>query len=271
MEEDVITEVAIVGSELQVLREKMAIDIQVSTARAFPRDIKRALENSIFTATMDIETASTCTYSVPRGGKAITGPSVHLAKIIMQNWGNFRGETKVVEEGAKTVTSEAVAWDLETNVAVKVTVKRSIMQDRGTKRMSEDMITVTGNAANAIALRNAVFSVIPKAITDKVYDASQKKIIGDDQNFNKRIKDVLSGFKKVYGKEESQVLALVGKKEVSQITKGDLVVLIGVAQALKDGDVTPDLVFKVNKTGEEKKADLKSNQDKAANPVTEMP
>jgi hypothetical protein len=259
MEEDQITAITIQGNEMAMLREKASIDIQVSTAKAYPRDMQKALSNSIFTVTMDVETASTCTYSVPRGGKAITGPSVHLAKILMQNWGNIRGETKVIEIGQRDITSQSVIWDLENNAALKVEVKRSIMTKTG--RMTDDMITVTGNAANAIALRNAIFGIIPRAIVDKVYDASQKKIIGDDEGFAKRIKDVFAGFKKVYGKDESDVLALVGKAKIDQLTKGDVVVLIGVGQALKDGDVTADIVFKpATKTGEEKKADLKDKQ-----------
>lgn len=136
--------------------------------------------------------------------------------------------------------------------------------------MSDDMITVTGNAANAIALRNAIFGIIPRAIVDKVYDASQKKIIGDEEGFAKRVKDVFAGFKKVYSKDEAAVLSLVGKAKIDQLTKGDLVVLIGVGQALKDGDVTADVVFKPEtKTGDEKKADMKNNQ--AANAAPQMP
>jgi hypothetical protein len=259
--EDVITQVTVTGNEISLMQEKASIDIQVSTARAYPRDIKRALENSIFTATLDVETASTCTYSVPRGGKAITGPSVHLAKIIMQNWGNIRGEARVIDVGQKTVTSEAVAWDLENNVAVKVEVKRSIMTKTG--RMTEDMITVTGNAANSIALRNAIFGVIPRAITDKVYNASQAKIIGDTNKIEKRIKDVFAGYKKTYNKDEKDVLGIVGKTSISQITPDDLVVLIGVAQSLKDGDTTLDLVFdKTKKTGDDKKEALRENLNK---------
>jgi len=270
MEEDQITAVSIQGNEMAMLREKASIDIQVSTAKAYPRDMQKALNNSIFTVTMDVETASTCTYSVPRGGKAITGPSVHLAKIIMQNWGNIRGETKVIEIGLKDITSQSVVWDLENNAALKVEVKRSIMTKTG--RMSDDMITVTGNAANSIALRNAIFGIIPRAIVDKVYNASQQKIIGDDQNFAKRIKDVLAGFKKVYDKDAAEVLPLVGKTDVEQLVKADLVVLIGVAQALKDGDVTAEMVFKpAVKTGTEKKADLKANQSSNATQPPQMP
>src|SRR5690606_33783957 len=134
-----------------VLREKASIDIQISTAHAFPRNIKQCVDDALYMATMDVETAMTCGYSVPRGGKAITGPSTHLAKIIMQNWGNFRAEAKVINVTSKYVESEAVAWDLQKNVAVKVCVKRSIITKSGT--MSDDMVIVTGNAANSIALR----------------------------------------------------------------------------------------------------------------------
>lgn len=260
--EDEITTVEVLGTELQLLREKAQIDIQVSTARAFPRDIKQCLENALFTATMDIETASTCTYAVPRAGKAITGPSVHLAKIILQSWGNMRAEAKVVEETSRHVISEGYAWDLQNNVAVKVTVKRSIMQNKGKDRMADDMITVTGNAANAIALRNAVFTVLPKAITDKVYNAVQAKIIGDEHKFNVRLKKVIEGFKNTYQKDEPEVLALVGKDNRSQIKPADLVVLIGIATAIQDGDTQLDNVFKpAVKTTEEKKADLKEKQE----------
>ncbi len=70
-------------------QDKASIDIQISTAKAFPRNIKRATDNAIAIATLDVDTAKTCTYSVPRGGKAITGPSVHLAKILAQQWGNL--------------------------------------------------------------------------------------------------------------------------------------------------------------------------------------
>lgn len=267
MEEDKITIDQVQGDDMLILKEKASIDIQVSTAKAYPRNIKRALENSIFTATIDVETAETCTYAVPRGDKPITGPSVHLARILMQNWGNLRGESRVTKEGPTTITSEAIVWDLETNMAIKCTVDRSIMTKTG--RMSADMVTVTGNAANAIALRNAAFNVIPRSITDSVYRAAQNKIIGDEEKFDKRLKDVLAGFKKVYNKEVLEVIALVGKKDIDQITKGDLVVLVGVARALKDGEINPELVFKVNKTGADKKADLKQKQQ-AENKVADQ-
>ena len=132
-------------------QDKAAIDTQIATAKVYPRNVQRAISNSVAIVTLDSETASTCTYSLPRGGKPITGPTVHLAKILAQNWGNLRVEAKVVSIEKTQITSQAVAFDLENNLAIKVEVKRSIVGKNG--RFNDDMITVTGNASNAIALQ----------------------------------------------------------------------------------------------------------------------
>lgn len=233
-------------------QDKAQIDVQIATAKAFPRNVKRSIDNAIAIVTMDRETAATCTYSVPRGGKAITGESVHLAKILSQVWGNLRVEAKVVGIDSKQVTSEAVCFDLENNLAIKAQVKRSIMTKNG--RMSDDMITVTGNAANAIALRNAILSVIPKAIVTKVYTAAKNTItgdVGDKEKLIARRKQVFDGFKDSYGLTEKQVLASVGKAAIDHITADDLVVLIGIGQAIKDGDTTVDEAFLAKNTSKQ--------------------
>ena len=161
-------------------QDKATIDMQISTAKAYPRNIRQAVDNAIAIVTMDVNTAQTCTYSVPRAGKPITGPSVHLATILAQEYGNMRIDAKVVSIDSKHVTSEAVCFDLEKNLAIKAKVKRSIVGRKG--RFNDDMIVVTGNAANSIALRNAILKVIPRAIVDKVYAEAKKAIVGDVSN-----------------------------------------------------------------------------------------
>lgn len=225
--------------------DKALIDQQIATAHAFPRNIKRATDNSVAIVTMDKETAETCTYSVPRGGKAITGPSVYLAKIIAQQWGNMRVEAKVTSVDSKQVTSHAVCWDLESNLAIKVEVKRSVVGKNG--RFNEDMITVTGNAANSIALRNAVLAVVPKAVVDKVYRAAKETITGDVSDENKlkaKRRQVVDGLKGTYSVTEAEILSAVGKVSIDHLTSDDLVVLIGIGTAIKDGDTTVDYAFK---------------------------
>lgn len=246
-EEIVIVEDRItVGNIYQ--QDKATIDTQISTAKAYPRNLKRSTENAIAIVTIDKETAATCTYSLPRGGKPITGPSVHLAKILVQCWGNMRVEAKVMSVDDKTLTSQAVAFDLENNVAIKVEVKRSIMTKNG--RMNDDMIVVTGNAANSIALRNAVLSVIPRSIVDKVHNEAKSKIIGDVSDKTKMLakrKQVFDGLKDTYSLTEKEILAAIGKAAVDHVTPDDLVTLIGIGTAIKDGDTTVEYAFKGQK------------------------
>ncbi len=255
-------------------QDKAQIDVQISTAKAFPRNIKRAIDNAIAIVSMDVETAKTCTYAVPRGGKAITGPSVHLAKILAQVWGNMRIDARVVAIDDRQITSESVCFDLENNLAIKTQVKRSIMTRSG--RMNDDMITVTGNAANSIALRNAILSVIPRAIVDKVYLTATQTITGDLSDKTKLVakrKQVFDGFKDTYGLTEKEVLIPIGKAAIDHVTGDDLVVLIGIAQSIKDGDTTVEFVFKAPQGGaktpedvNKKKADLKAGQSKIEMP-----
>lgn len=222
--------------------ERANVDSQVATAKRYPRDIRRSIDNSVVMATMNQETAQSCNYALPRGGKPITGPSVHLAKIIVSNWGNMRTEAKVVQITDKQVISRGTCWDLETNVASAFEVRRSIVGKNG-QRFSDDMITVTGNAANSIAYRNAVFAVIPKAITDRVYYAAQKFITGDLSDSDKLLKvrtGVLNNFKNNYGITEEEVVKMCGKQTANQIGADEISMLMGTIQALKDGDTTVD-------------------------------
>ena len=206
---------------------------------------------------MNQETAQSCSYALPRGGKPITGPSVHLAKIIVSNWGNMRTEAKVVQITDKQVISRGTCWDLETNVASAFEVRRSIIGKNG-QRFSDDMITVTGNAANSIAYRNAVFAVIPKAITDRVYYAAQKFITGDLSDYDKLLKvrtGVLNNFKNNYGITEEEVVKMCGKQTANQIGADEISMLMGTIQALKDEDTTVDELMKPIRESKEAKKD----------------
>lgn len=245
MQQDEIISIETVSPDVVYQQDKAQIDIQVATAKQYPRNIMRAVDNSIAIVTMDPQTAATCNYSLPRGGKTLSGPSVHLATILAQNWGNLRVESKVVDISDKQITSQAVCFDLENNLAIKVEVKRSISTRSG--RMNDDMITVTGNAANSIAFRNAVLKVIPKGVVDKVYNAAKNTITGDisdEQKFKNKRKQVFDKLKDEYGVSEKEVLETIGKAAVSNITREDLVTIIGIGQSLKDGDTTVEQAFR---------------------------
>lgn len=234
--------------------ERANVDVQVATAKQYPRNVQRAIDNSIAIATMDEDTAQMCGYALPRGGKPITGPSVHLAKIIASNWGNLRTEAKVVQITDKQVISRGTCWDLENNVASAFEVRRSIVGKYG--RFTDDMITVTGNAANSIAYRNAVFSVIPKAVSEKVYLAAQRKMTGDLTDEDKLISARTKAVKFLeteYGIKEEEVVKLCGKQTINQIRAEEIALLRGVCNSLKEGDTTVDELMKPYRESKEAK------------------
>ena len=103
------------------------------------------------------------------------------------------------------------------------------------------MIIVTCNAGLAIALRNAIMQVIPATVTTRVYEAAQKSIVGDvssEQSLLKRRKEVMDGFLNTYNVTEPEILSLLQLETINQIQGPQLLTLVGLAQALKDGDTT---------------------------------
>ena len=135
------------------------VDMQISTAKAYPRDVQAAIKRIEDLASLDRETAEDWFYVLRRNGAAgqttIEGLSVRMAEIIAGAWGNLRVQARIIGNDGKTITAQAVCHDLETNFAVSVEVKRRITDKQG-RTYSEDMQVVTGNAACAIAFRNAV-------------------------------------------------------------------------------------------------------------------
>jgi len=273
-------DIEIIESELPAYEQsnRASFDIQVATAKKYPREIKRAIDNVIAIVTMDNDTAISCGYSLPRGSKSIMGPSVHLARMVAQQWKNLRVEARGTVISDKYVTAEAVAFDLESNFAVKIEAKRKII-DRYGKRYNDDMINMTMSVASAIALRNAIFAVVPKAVIKKCYEAAQHKITGDLSDETKlaakRVK-VFAGFKDTYKVEEDEILKLFGKQSIQQISKEELASLIGLAQGIKDGDTTVNDAFNRtngNPDGENVKkvsADFENEGDNKAKGEPEM-
>jgi hypothetical protein len=243
------------------------LDMQITTAKRFPRSVAVFKKVAMEMATLDEETAEACFYALPRGGKTIEGPSARLAEICMSAWGNMRVEAKMVGEDDRFVTSRGPAWDLQTNVAIAYEVKRRITTSgkngNTSKKFDDDMVGVTSNAASSIALRNAVFKAIPAAFWKPIYLACRQVAIGDIKTIANRRAALLEHFQKM-GVTNDQVLALLGVKGVEDITLDNLLTMKGLATALKDGETTIEDAFSSVAPGPIKPAERKSEQAKGA-------
>lgn len=231
------------ASLVQVLA-KAEIDQQISTAHAYPRSMTKVARNILGYVTMSEASAKECTYSLPRGGTPITGPSIRLAEIVFSQFGNCRGGARVVHVDRREmfVEAEGIFHDLETNAATTKRVRRRI-SDRNGKLLSDDMIIVTGNAACSIAFRNAVLAGVPKALWGEAYDAALSTIKGDVKTLPERriaAMKVMAAF----GLKPEQVYAILGIDGERDLGLDQLAVLIGYHSALKNEEITVEELLK---------------------------
>ncbi len=248
------------------------IDIQIQTAKKYPRDIQQCCNRAIELATLDEDTAAACMYGLKRDSKVIEGPSVRLAEIIACSWTNLRVANRLLGEDGRKVTAQAVCHDLETNVAISKDCSRSITRRNGS-RFSPDMITVTENAAASIALRNAVFACVPKAIWQPVYEAARAMAIGDATTLATRRTKMLQSFARM-GVDEGQILSLQGRESVDDLTLDDIGLLRGIFSAIKAGETKVDEAFpppESNKTAAPKTLDALAETAEAKRPASTKP
>ena len=218
------------------------IDVQIATAHRFPRSVTKFKSDALSLVTMDEETAASCFYKLPRGGKKIPGPSVRLAEIVGSCWGNMRYGARVVGEEKGFIIAQGVAHDLEKNVSSSIEVRRRITDKNG-RLYNTDMIGVTANAACSIALRNAIFKVIPKTFVNTLYDAAVKVAVGDASTLSERRTKAFDYFIQKMGVSEERILNMLEKKGIADVDLDDLELLTGLKTALKEGDASIDATF----------------------------
>lgn len=232
---------------------KSEIDMQITTAKRYPRSLQAFMEEATAMVTMTVEIAQECMYSLKRKGrdgepdKVIEGPSARMAEIVMSAWGNCRGGARVIDEDDRFVTSQGAFFDLQRNVAITYEVRRRITTKNGHK-FGDDMIGVTSNAACSIALRNAVFKGVPKAFWSEIYRAARTTAIGDAKTLQQRRTNMLDAFTKMSVSKE-KVFEYLEVKGHEDITLEHLGLMIGVFNSIRDGETTIDDVFNPKPAG----------------------
>lgn len=235
------------------------IDSQIATARQYPRTVARAVADIRTMACISEDVAASCFYTLKRRGKdgekKIEGGSIRFAEIVAGAWGNMRVGSRTTHEDDRFVYTQGYAWDMEKNVGFQVETRRRITDSNG-RRYNEDMIGVTANASGSIARRNAIFSVVPRALWEPILAEAKKVAIGDV----KSLADKKNALVEYYGKlgvSPAQLAAWLEKPNLDTITLEEIAELRGVATALKDGSTKIDDEFPP-----EKKADPEGGPEK---------
>lgn len=235
----------IVPSTAIEAQERAQVDTQIATAKKYPRQLSVVKETMLSYATLDEETAAGCFYTLPNrkggDGKPIQGPSIRLAEIALASYQNVKAQVRVIADDGKFITAQAVVFDMQQNIAISREVMRRVTTKDG-KRYSDDMIATTSNAACSIALRNAVFSVIPLALINPVFHAAKRLAIGDGKSLTQRRAGCLEQFAKL-GIDKETVCKIAEVRKPDDIQIEQLETLIGYFNAIKDGATSVDEIL----------------------------
>jgi hypothetical protein len=233
---EVVSQLSVVESQ-----ERANIDMLIATAKKYPRDIAHVKRSMEAMATLDEDTAESCNYHLERNGKAIDGPSVRMAEIAVACYQNVRCGSRVISNDGKVITGQAFCHDLENNTFIAWETQRRIT-DKSGRTYGEDMQVVTGNAASAIAFRNAVFKIIPGALIKPVAEKARQVAVGDLRTLRERRTRALKKFASI-GVRENQLLAFLDRASTELIDIADVEKLFGVFTAIKEGSTTVEEQF----------------------------
>ena len=250
MENSQVQTLEVMQAETLQSMDRAEIDMQIATAKRFPRNIQQCLDNIRALSMIDEETMESCFYHLERKDKdgqikEIEGMSVRMAEIFVSCWGNLRVATRIIGNDGRKITAQGICFDVQNNVAVSSETSRRITNKSG-KTYSDDMQIVTGNAASAIAFRNAVFKVIPAAVTKSVTNEIKLKLLEmTSTKINQKRRNAVEWFTK-RGVTEDELRKYLGTDNLETISAEEIVELRGVATAIREGSSSIDEVFRSN-------------------------
>jgi len=221
-----------------------SIKERTEIAKANPRNIKNILDEIETLSTLSEDVAFSCFYVMISDDKPIIGISVRLAELIASSWGNIHSGARIMSKNQKEVTVQGFVHDFEKNSIFTVEVQRSIFG------LTPERAIHSTNAASSIAFRNAIFKAIPASLTQSIVAKIKSFILNNEST------DVMA---RCYGVWEFfksknisalQVSDLLGRNisydlDNVRLTSEDMFLLIGLKNAIEEGDTTIEEVFKI--------------------------
>jgi len=239
-----LSRVDILPPTLVESQTRAEIDMQISTAHRFPRDLQKSKDTALTLATSSPKIAQKMFYTLPRydsnsgQNKHEIGPSIRMAELIASTWGNIRIQSYIVEVNDTEVVAEGVAHDLESNAAVKVQSRSSILTKQG-KRFNEKMITTTSAAACSKSLRNAILKVVPEPFWAQIFERAIEVAAKGGLSLADRRETMIAKFSEL-GVSKAQILEFAGVGAVELIDLEAISKLVGAYQSIQEGTVIDD-------------------------------
>lgn len=227
------------SSDVMEKLERANIDIQIATAKKYPRSIDLFRKRAIEMATIDEETAKSCLYKRDvGGGKMAEGMSIRMAEIVASSYGNLRVAARIIDQTPEWVKAQGVCHDLEANIIIASEVIESTLKTDG-KPYSPRQRVVVAKAALSKAIRDSIFRVIPRALCRPIEMRCQQVI--NDPNVKtteERRNDMVRIITEVWKLDPARVWAVLGIKGKDDLGAEQFATLAAIQTAVREGDAT---------------------------------
>lgn len=235
------------GAAIEIAQTRAAQEVQAAIimAKRFPRDQVGAF-NAIIDACKRKSLAAKSQYAYPRGNETVSGPSIRLAEVMAQNWGNLDFGIVEVEQRDGESTMCAYCWDQQTNVRQTriFTVKHERHTRRGTYRLTDprDIYELCANQG-ARRLRACILGVIPADVVEAAIEQCDKTLAGDTKEpLVDRARKMVKFFEERYGVTATQIEKRLGHR-LDAITETELITLRKIATSLQDNMASVESFF----------------------------
>lgn len=258
-----------VTTDMAVARASQEVQAAMVIAKRFPRNETAALTR-ILTACKRRALAECSAYSYQRGDTTVVGPTIRLAEMLAQNWGNLDFGIIELERKVGESTVMAYAWDLETNTRqTKIfSVKHTRTSKKGGVKQTyvlddpRDIYEMVANQG-ARRLRTCILGVIPGDIVDAAIvecENTLKKAGGEP--LIDRVRKMVAAFNEIGVYQ--QMIETRFKHKIEITTEQEFVQMRRIYTAIKDGMGKREDYFtvegsQVSETGTE--ADEKAEAD----------
>lgn len=228
-------------SQAAVMAETQAA---VFMAKQFPRDQVRATE-AILNDCTRISLAANALWQYPRGNQALSGPSIRLAEVLAQRWGNIEYGIRELSHSEKESVVMSFAWDMETNARTKrvFTVPHEIQTRNGIKLLKDprDIYELCANWG-ARRLRACILAIIPGEVTEQAVNQIHLTLEAEADTSPANQKKIIDKFKGL-GVNLDQIETFLATR-IARIRPAQVILLGKIYNTIRDGFAEPSSYFK---------------------------
>ncbi len=216
-------------------RASQEVQAAMVIAKRFPRDETAAFAR-IDKACSRKALAEQAMYAYPRGNTLVTGPTIRIAEVLAQSWGNIDFGIIELEQNHGRSTMMAYAWDLETNT--RQTKVFNVDHIRHTKSGSypltdpRDIYEMTANQGSR-RMRACILGIIPGDFVDAAMAKCEKTLRGDNSELlSDRVRKMVAAFGE-FNVSQEMIEQRLGHR-IEAVIETELVLLRKLYLSIKD-------------------------------------